>query len=209
MRLIHNLPRSSEEHLFISYPVSSPELPTTIGKVVIPALSAVQVANAPPSNQVVTAALYAATLVPLGSSVAIAQNNPAKIQHVAPDKTEHQMLRKKQQPFPSPVSFSTFRSKGPQHGDRCNGTLQAASPCRNRPVADYAPASRLLSQYAALIMLTRRMSNHPPVLQFLGPREIFSETSRVIFSRSSVSLPGPFLGADLAVKRSLGANTGA
>jgi hypothetical protein len=127
-------PQSFDEHLFISYPVSSPELPTTIGKVVIPAFSAVQVANAPPSNQDVTAALYAATLVPLGSSAAIAQNNPAKIQHVAPDKTEHQMLRKKQQPFPSPVSVSTFRSKGPQHGDRCNGTLQAAkslsqSPC--------------------------------------------------------------------------------
>jgi hypothetical protein len=36
----------------------------------------------------------------------------------------------------------------------------------------------------------------------------FPETSPVImFSWSSVSLPGPFLGADLAVKRSSGAKT--
>ena len=56
------------------------------------------------------------------------------------------------------------------------------SPCRNRPVADYASASRLLSQYAALIMLTLRMSNHPPVLQFLGPREyIFTDVASDIF----------------------------
>jgi len=111
--------------------------------------------------------------------------------------------------FRPPSVSQLFEARARSMAIVATALCRRQSPCRNRPVADYAPASRLLSQYAALIMLTRRMSNHPPVLQFLGPREIFSETSRVIFSRSSVSLPGPFLGADLAVKRSLGANTGA